>query len=163
MIDLTQDTPKTLSEVASSAKNRRPVTTITTRSSLPNPERPGKLPRLFLPSPMSRSPHVIFTSPLHHHRDRIFQSPYGGSRSDHDPPKRIKTGMRHPPNTSCTQHSLGSISHVNHENTHIHTPIFRSTCDTHFIKETRSREDPMLRIVDVSHKCMLENFTADSS
>ena len=105
MIDLTQDTPKTLSKEASFAKNKPPVTTIITKCSLPDPERLEKLPRLIFPSPVPHLPRNSFTPLLHHRQDRVPQGPSSGLGSGHAPPRRI-TGMRHFLNVGCTQHSL---------------------------------------------------------
>jgi hypothetical protein len=94
MIDLTQDSPKSLSKVASSAKNKLPVSTNTTKSPSPDSKRPGKLPRLIVPSPMANSPRVTFASPPHHHQNRVSHGPSGGLGSGgHAPSKRIEIGL----------------------------------------------------------------------
>jgi hypothetical protein len=145
MIDLTQDSPKTLTKTASFPKRTVPITT---NSSLPDRERLGKLPNPTLPNPNPDSPPATFGSPLTWKRNRTPRhSPVSGFRNDGES-RRQDIGMQHPHIAARTKDFLGSVSHEDYKNSRIYTPDYR-TYDNHSFRDTKSREDPIPRIVDV--------------
>lgn len=144
MVDLTQNTPRPLPETTSLQNKPSDTTTVLSRS-LHSPEHPRKLPRPMLPSPKA---HVAVASPLRNKQDRVFYGSLEGFGSGTHP--LSKNRKRHPDIDACTYILLGSLSPADDENTYKRPASHRSTYGNHFVKDTKPKEEPMTRIVDVS-------------